>query len=147
MEDFLKQPLDRIEELQSMKMRAMLGLCARGHPYYRRSWKAAGIDVSQIQGVADRERLPLTSKKDLMADPESFRLKLDDLPLHERVLWEVLYTTGSTPDPTPVYNTTHDYQAYMFQCRRAAQIAGIRESDVIANLFPVSPNYRVGLTA
>ena len=74
-----------------------------------------------------------------MDDPESFRLQLPDLPLHERVLWEVIYTTGTTSEPTPVYNTTHDYHAYLFQSARVSEISDIRETDVIANLFPLTP--------
>jgi len=128
-----------VQRLQDERLRRMLALCARGHDYYRRRWAAAGLDVPSIQGVDDLERLPLTSKQDLMADPEAFRLRLPDLPLHERALWEVIYTTGSTAEPTPVYNTTHDYHAYLFQSRRVAEISGIREIDVIANLFPLTP--------
>ncbi len=138
MTDFLRQPISQIEALQGERLRRMLDLCARGHPYYRRRWAQAGVDVAGIRGVEDLERQPLTSKHDLMADPEGFRLKLPELPLHERALWEVLYTTGSTAEPTPVYNTTHDYHAYLFQSRRVAEICGIRETDVIANLFPLT---------
>ena len=139
MDDLIRQPLAAIEWVQNEKLRAMLDLCARGHPYYRRVWTEAGIDVAQIRTVADLERLPLTHKSALMADPESFRLNLPDLPLHERALWEIIYTTGSTADPTPVYNTTHDYNAYLFQSQRVAGISDIRETDVIANLFPLTP--------
>lgn len=135
--DLLRGPQAAIEALQDERLRAMLALCLRGHPYYRRHW--AGIDVAAIRGVADLERLPLTRKQALMADPESFRLRLPELPLHERVLWEVIYTSGSTAEPTPVYNTTHDYHAYLFQSRRVAEISGIGEADVIANLFPLTP--------
>lgn len=138
MDDIFTQPIAAIERMQSEKLQRMLDLCARGHPYYRRRWAEAGIDVRTIRSVEDLQRLPLTPKKDLMAEPESFRLQLPDLPLHERVLWEVIYTTGSTADPTPVYNTTHDYHAYVFQSRRLAEISGIRDIDVIANLFPLT---------
>ena len=138
MQDLTREPLERIEHYQSEKVRAMLALCARGHPYYRRLWSEAGIDIANIETLADLERLPLTPKSALMADPESFRLRLEDLPLHERTLWEIIYTTGSTADPTPVYNTTHDYNAYLFQSQRVAEISGIRETDVIANLFPLT---------
>jgi phenylacetate-coenzyme A ligase PaaK-like adenylate-forming protein len=134
----LHESLNIIEAAQGERLREMLALCARGHPFYRRRWAEAGIDVASIRGVADLERLPLTTKHDLMADPEAFRLELADLPLHERALWEVIYTTGSTANPTPVYNTTHDYHAYLFQARRVAEISGIVESDVIANLFPLT---------
>src|SRR5690348_7332369 len=117
----------------------MLVLCARAHPYYRGRWTGQGIDPAAIRGVHELERLPLTFKRELMAEPEAFRLEARDLPLHERALWEVIYTTGSTAEPTPVYNTTHDYHAYLFQSRRVAEISGIRDTDVIANLFPLTP--------
>ena len=91
-----------MQRLQDERLRHMLALCARGHDYYRRRWAAAGIDVASIGGVDDLQRLPFTSKQDLMADPEAFRLRLPDLPLHERALWEVIYTTGSTAEPTPI---------------------------------------------
>jgi phenylacetate-coenzyme A ligase PaaK-like adenylate-forming protein len=137
--DVLHRPLAEIEALQGERLREMLALCARGHPYYRRRWAERGIDPAAIGGVHDLERLPLTSKQDLMAEPEAFRLNVPGLPLEERALWEVIYTTGSTADPTPVYNTTHDYHAYLFQSRRVAEISGIRDTDVIANLFPLTP--------
>ena len=139
MKDILHQSNDVIARIQTEKLRAMLALCARGHPYYKRKWNEAGIDVSQITSLTDLEYLPLTHKQDLMDDPESFRLNLPDLPLHERVLWEVIYTTGTTSEPTPIYNTTHDYHAYLFQSTRVAEISDIRETDVIANLFPLTP--------
>ena len=139
MDDLTRQPLHTIEQRQSEKLCTMLDLCSRGHPHYRRVWVDANIDVRQIKRLADLERLPLTHKSDLMAAPERFRLHLPELPLHERTLWEIIYTSGSTADPTPVYNTTHDYNAYLFQSQRVAAISGIRETDVIANLFPLTP--------
>lgn len=138
MHDIHAWPTEEIERLQGEKLRSMLALCARGHPYYMKRWSECGVDVAQVRSVSDLERLPLTPKQDLMRDPEAFRLQLPELPLHERVLWEVIYTTGTSAEPTPVYNTTHDYHAYLFQSRRLAAISGIRESDVIANLFPLT---------
>lgn len=139
MDDLLRQSIETIEQVQAEKLRAMLALCARGHAYYRRKWAEAGIDASAIRTLADLERLPLTPKQDMLSAPGDFRLYLPELPLHERVLWEVIYTTGTSAEPTPFYNTTHDYHAYLFQSRRVAEISGIRETDVIANLFPLTP--------
>ena len=136
--DFLRQPLEVIRRVQDERLVRQLGLCAAGHDYYRRRWAEAGVDVGAVRGVADLEQLPLTSKKDLMADPEAFRLRCPDLPLHERALWEVNYTTGSTAEPTPLYVTTHDYEAYLFQARRVAEISGITDRDLLANLFPLT---------
>jgi len=131
-------PLDRIRAHQDERLRHMLDLCARGHPYYRERWSKAGVDIGAIRGIDDLVQLPLTPKRDLMATPEAFRLHLPDLPLHERVVWEMVYTSGSTADPTPIYNTTHDYHAYLHQSKRVLAIAGVTADDVIANLFPLT---------
>src|SRR4051794_41986480 len=125
-----------MQRTQDARLRHMLALCARGHDYSRRRWTEAGVDVGTIRGVDDLERLPLTSKQDLMADPEAFRLRVPDLPLHERVLWEVIYTTGSTAEPTPVYNTTHDYHAYLFQSRRGGGVSRLHENGGVADRLP-----------
>jgi len=139
MTDLLRRSLAAIRAVQNERVERQIALCARGHAYYHRRWAEAGIDPVSIRTVADLERLPLTPKRDLMADPEAFRLHCPELPLHERALWEVNYTTGSTGDPTPLYVTTHDYHAYLFQARRVAEISGITDRDVLANLFPLTP--------
>ena len=139
MTDLLAQSPAAIEAVQNARLHRMLALCARGHAYYQRSWAAAGADPTLIRSVRDLARLPLTTKAALMAEPEAFRLHVPDLPLPERALWEVIYTTGSTGDPTPIYSTTHDYHAYLMQARRVADISGITDRDVIANLFPLTP--------
>lgn len=139
MSNLLFQSLEEIQRVQDAKLMQMLRLCAERHPYYRRCWAEAGVHLDEIRGCGDLGKLPLTTKQDLMADPEGFRLQCSGLPLHERALWEVIYTTGTTADPTPFYNTTHDYEAYLFQARRVAEIAGITDRDVIANLLPLAP--------
>ena len=139
MTDLLYRPREEIIAVQNEMLVRQIGLCARGHSYYRRRWAEAGIDPATIRSVDDLGRLPLTPKADLMAEPESFRLACPDLPLSERALWEVNYTTGSTGDPTPIYSTTHDYEAYLFQARRVAEISGIADTDVLANLLPLTP--------
>jgi phenylacetate-CoA ligase len=135
----LARPQAEIDAAQDAALRRMLALCAEGHPHYRRLWAERGVDPGALRGTADLQRLPLTPKAALMAAPEAFRLSVPRLPLEERALAEAIYTTGSTAEPTPVYNTTHDVQAYMFQARCAAQIAGFGERDIIANLFPLTP--------
>ena len=138
MTDLLRKPLAEIRKLQDALVARQIELCARGHEYYRRRWAEHGVDPASVRTIDDLQLLPLTPKQDLMAEPEAFRLQCPDLPLHERALWEVNYTTGTTSDPTPLYVTTHDYQAYLVQARRVAEISGITENDVLANLFPLT---------
>ena len=136
--DLLRRPLAEIRRVQNELLTRQIALCARGHPYYHKRWADARIDAAAIRTIDDLESLPLTPKHDLMADPEAFRLRCPDLPLHERALWEVNYTTGSTGEPTPLYVTTHDYHAYLLQARRVAEISGINDRDILANLFPLT---------
>jgi phenylacetate-coenzyme A ligase PaaK-like adenylate-forming protein len=136
MTDLLHQGMEAIRRVQDENLARQIALCARGSAFYRRHW--TGFDITTIRALADLERLPLTTKHDLMGDPEAFRLHCPDLPLHERALWEVNYTTGSTGNPTPLYATTHDYQAYLFQAARVAAISGLRDDDRLANLFPLT---------
>ena len=128
-----------IDELQGRALQRMLTLCSEAHPYYRRLWAERKVDAAAVTGLADLQALPPTPKSALMREPEACRLDASRLPLEERAIAEVIYTTGSTAAPTPIYNTTHDVQAYMFQARCMAAIAGLGERDVIANLFPSTP--------
>ncbi len=139
MNDLLQQPPEAIRRIQNDQLQTQLQLCARGHDFYREQWQQAGIDIASIRTVEDLAKLPLTSKHDLMDNPERFRLHCPDLPVHERALWEVLHTSGSTGDPTPIYITSHDYQAYLLQARRVAELSGITDRDRLANLFPLTP--------
>ena len=134
----LEQSQPQVDALQGEALRRMLKLCAKGHPFYQREWAREGIDIESIRSTNDIAALPLTLKRKLMREPEAFRLNVTDLPLEERALAEVIYTTGSSSAPTPNYNTTHDIQGYMFQARRVAAISGLNETDVIANLFPLT---------
>ncbi len=139
MTDFLRQPIEKIRELQNKLVAEQIALCAQGHEFYKQRWAEHGVDPATVKTIDDLERLPLTSKKDLMDNPEAFRLRCPDLPLEQRTLWEVNYTTGSTSDPTPLYVTTHDYVAYLGLAKRVGEISGIREDDVLMNLFPLTP--------
>ena len=122
-------------------MRYMLTLINQAHPAYRRRWKAAKVDLDEIRGVADLERLPLTTKADYTAEPEAYRLSPEQLPPQEGMLWDVVYTTGTTTGrPTPFYSTGFDYYNILELQRRICEIRGITNRDLIANLYPLTPN-------
>lgn len=130
-----------IRAAQEANFQRMLDLAFAAHPYYRRVWGAVGIRREALRSLADLEQLPPTQKETYLADPEAFRLRVEDvpgLPAEERTLWEVIYTTGSTDRPAPFYGTTHDHYSRIFQLRRMAEIAGILPDDVVVNLFPLT---------
>lgn len=138
--DLLRRPAEEVGALQDRLLATTVELCYRGHPYYRRLMQREGLTPDDIRTRADLQRLPPTSKADFLADPEAFRLDLDDLPLAERTLWKVIYTTGTTTGrPAPIYVTAFDHFAYMYIASRRRDFIDVRETDVVANLFPLTP--------
>lgn len=131
---------EKLRLAQENQLQHMLRLVDRGHPAYRRKFRELGLEIGDIRSLDDLESLPITQKQDYMEDPESYRLKIDDLPGPERTLWDVVYTTGTTTGkPTPFYSMTFDYFNILEAQRRMAEIRGITGADVIANLYPLTP--------
>ncbi|PTA47553.1 phenylacetate--CoA ligase family protein [Micromonospora sp. RP3T] len=130
-----------VERLRDPLIAAQVQLLARHHPHYRRLFARTGVDPDRVRGVADLSRLPVTGKQDFLGDPESFRLTAPaDLPVAERTLAYVIYTTGTTSGaPAPLYVTTSDDWAYLLHARRCARLLGLGADEVIANLFPLTP--------
>ncbi len=128
--------------LQEKRLRRTVALCARAHPYYRRKFAEWGLEPGDLRTLDDLARLPLTFKADYMAEPDAFRLRPEDLPPgaspEEAVLWDVVYTTGTTGGrPTPFSNTTHDIYGVLDQARRCSEAEGVGPEDRIANLYPM----------
>ena len=137
--DLLRRPLDEVRALQDRLLARTIDLCHAGHPFYGALMRREGLEPRHIRGVADLHRLPPTSKQDFLDDPEAFRLTGPDLTVKERTLWKILYTTGSTSGvPAPVYVSTSDHYDYMVGCTRREDLVDLRDTDMIASLFPLT---------
>ncbi|MCC6175887.1 MAG: AMP-binding protein [Chloroflexi bacterium] len=126
---------------QHARFARTIDLCFRAHPYYQRVFHELGLRREHLRTVEDLTRLPLTPKAAWMADPEAFRLRLDDVEdvrVEERTLSTVVYTTGSTARPTPMYDTVHDQLSRIDQLARSTTIGGITPDDIVMNLFPLT---------
>lgn len=134
---------EALRELRRRRLRRMVALCGRAHPFYKRRFAEANLIPEAIRDLDDLEMLPLTRKEDFMAAPEDFSLDpawLPELPFEERTMWNVAYTTGTTSGrPSPFFNTTHDQYHIMLQARVCNEAEGLRAGDLIANLYPLSP--------
>lgn len=138
--DLLYRSPEEVGALQDRLLAETVELCYRGHPFYRRLMRTEGLEPGDLRSRADLRRLPPTSKADYLSDPEAFRLQLDDLPPSARTLWKVMYTTGTTSgSPAPIYTTSFDHYAYMYLASRRRDFINIRDTDVVANLFPLTP--------
>jgi len=138
--DLLRQPQEKVRALQDRLLRETVELCYRGHPFYQKLMKREGLEPRHIQTCDDLIRLPLSTKKDFLDDPDAFRLGGDDLPLEAQTLWKIIYTTGTTSGrPAPIYVPAFDHFAYLFACARRQELVDLRDTDRLANLFPLTP--------
>ena len=109
------------------------------HPHYRRLFAATNTSRGDIATLDDLFRLPITTKAEYMADPKAFQLgpegAEDD---SETVVWDVMYTTGSSGEPTPFVSMAYDFLNIMVLNRNMLRLRGITERDSILNLFPLT---------
>lgn len=140
MADILYQPAEEVKALRDRLVRETIDRCYRGHPYYRDLMRSKNLTPDDFKNVDDLPKLQYTRKQEFSSDPERFRLDLPDLPMEERLLREVVYTTGTTTGkPAPVYNTPWDSFLHLVAAKRCSDILGMKSTDVIANVFPLTP--------
>ncbi len=88
-----------LDQLQFEKLKTMLRHVASTNRYYADRWKAAGVDVEQIQCFADFRRLiPMVEKSDFIRDQEDnppFGTRLGDFE-HAAERAEVYTTSGTS---------------------------------------------------
>ena len=137
-DNLLFKPRAEIEAIQEANFATMMDLCFQGHPYYRRVFSERGMTRGDFGSLADLPKLPVISKKDYAAEPESFVLKVEDLPEEMRVIWDVMHTTGTSGKPTPFYSTTYDFYNIITMNQRSMELRGVKDSDSFANLFPLT---------
>ena len=138
MDAILTDGPERVGPIREANFARTLDRIFAHHPYYRALFRAAGIRRADIGGLADLPRLPPTTKAAFMERPEEFVLEPGDAPLEERMVWETLYTTGSTGIPTPFVSTSYDFYNILTTYRRMLTMRGVGPADVLANLYPIT---------
>lgn len=137
--EVLRLPPAELRALQDSLLRDMVEICYEHHPFYSQLMRREKLEPRHLQSCDDLVRLPPSSKTDFLADPEAFRIRPDGLPAAEGALWKVIYTTGTTSGrPAPVFIAGDDHFGYMHMSARSQDIIGMRSTDVIANLFPLT---------
>jgi phenylacetate-coenzyme A ligase PaaK-like adenylate-forming protein len=125
--------------LRQARLAQTLDRVFAAHPHYRRTFAELGISRGDLKSLADIRRLPVTTKADFMRDPASFQLgregAKDD---EETVVWDVMYTTGSSGTPAPFVSTAYDFVNILALNRNMLRLRGVTAEDSILNLFPLT---------
>jgi phenylacetate-CoA ligase len=143
--------------------------------HYGKLFQEHGLDAESFQTLEDLQRLPFTSKSDLLntaAQPQQFKnfiLLPDQRMLARRpaTILRVLlhgrnrvkqdfeaefrpifatFTTGRSAEPTPLFFTQHDLTRLATAGRRLVEICAARREDRMLNTLPFAPHLAFWLT-
>jgi phenylacetate-coenzyme A ligase PaaK-like adenylate-forming protein len=160
-------PREILRELQAKRLRAFLrDIVLPFHSHYREMFARQGLDWRAIETLEDLQRIPFTSKSDLVGGSErarAFVITPDPQQLARRpstILRGLLRgprrvrgeldrefrpilmtsTTGRSADPIPFVYTAHDLAALRRAGFRLMQLAGASRSDRMLSMFPFAPH-------
>ncbi len=132
-------PEERLTRRRNELLARQMEWLAAGSAHYQAKFASAGVDPRSIRSTDDLIALPVTTKQELMSDPQSFRLKHPEAGLND-LTYATVYTTGTTTGrPTPYEYTTHDFFGVLQAGLRTHKHSGLRPGDRFLTLFPLSP--------
>ncbi len=153
------------EQLRDFLRTAVLPFSA----HYRKLFQEHGLDAESFHTLEDLQRLPFTTKADLLntaAQPQRFKdfILIPDQKVlahrpstilralahgRERVKRDfeaefrpifVTFTTGRSAEPTPLFFTQHDLTRLATAGRRLVEICAARPEDRMLNSLPFAPH-------
>ncbi|KYK33054.1 MAG: hypothetical protein HXS46_10265 [Theionarchaea archaeon] len=132
------------EKMQSKKLQSFLSHVNTHHPYYRRLFKEKNINVSKIKSTDDLEKIPFTTKADMMATKENRKRPYEfvsELQKDEYRTSHFMFTGGHTAEAVPIVYSVYDNNALKEVGGRLCDVYQLdQENDIIVNGFPFKPH-------
>ncbi len=121
---------DELAELQSERLRETVQHAYDNVPFYEKALDKAGIAPSDIDGIEDIEKLPLTTKEDFRDEyPDGlFAVDWDDVR-------RIHASSGTTGKPKVVSYTEDDLEVWAEAMARSLYAGGVRPGDVVQNAY------------
>lgn len=125
---------ERLHELQSVRLREMVGRIYEHVPAYRKKLQEKGIEPGDIRSVDQLKGLPFTTKADLR---DNYPFGLFTLPQTEVV--RIHASSGTTGKPTVVGYTRRDLEIWTEVVARSLKMAGVDKDDTIQVAYGYGP--------
>ena len=169
-------PRKTIRELQAAKLRRYLrDVVVPFSAHYRELFHQHGLVADSFRSLSHLERIPFTSKQDLISTPEHPQRARDFILIPEQevlarrpstVLKAICLgrervrrdferefrpifmtsTTGRSADPIPFVYSQHDLELLSRGGRRIMEVAGAKPEFRLLNMFPYAPHLAFWLT-
>lgn len=117
-----------LEKLQVARLKNTIHSAMKS-PYYKELYEQKGLSADTVNGVADIQKLPFTTKQHLR---DHFPYGFLGLPTKELI--RLHSTSGTTGNPTVIFHNRHDIDSWANLMARSLYCAGIRDTDVFQNI-------------
>ena len=127
------------ENEQLAKLRSLIGELLSGNEFYRERLEQAGLDSELESLEVYREKMPFTSKMDLVWDREEFAPYGSNLTYPISSYSRFCQSSGTTRGPLPSLDTAESWSAMLDCWDRVYDAAGIGPEEVIFFAFSFGP--------
>lgn len=128
--DFETMPREALESIQLSRLKATLERVYATVPFYRESFKKAGITPSDIHTLKDLQNVPFTVKKDLR---DNYPYGMFAVPMENVV--RIHASSGTTGKPTVVGYTKRDIETWAELMARSLAAGGATSKDIVHNAY------------
>ena len=129
-DEFETLPREALESLQLKRLRSALERVYATVPFYKESFRRAGVTPEMLKRLDDLRRFPFTLKQDMR---DNYPYGLFAVPLDQIV--RIHASSGTTGKPTVVGYTRRDIDTWAELMARSFMAAGAHRGDVIHNAY------------
>ncbi|WP_155314166.1 phenylacetate--CoA ligase [Desulfosarcina ovata] len=123
-------PREALESIQLRRLQTTLQRVYASVPFYRETFKAAGITPADIKTLKDLKYVPFTTKQDLR---DNYPFNMFAVPMDNVV--RIHASSGTTGQPTVVGYTARDVGTWSTLMARALSAGGAGRGDIIHNAY------------
>ena len=132
----MSNPRNDLERHQSARLSALLADVLPHNRFWQNKFTAAGISAADISNLADLQKLPLTTKAELLADQAAHPPYGSNLTYDVQSYSRLHQTSGTTGTPLRWLDTPQSWDWILQTWGQLFGIMGLRKSDRL--LFPFS---------
>jgi phenylacetate-CoA ligase len=121
---------DELQKHQLKLLKKQVKYCYENSPFYRNTFKNAGVTPDDIKTLEDTQKIPFTSKYDLR---DNYPFGMVTVPLEDIV--EIHASSGTTGNPVVGAYTTNDMDVWAELMARSLYATGVRREDVMHNAY------------
>src|SRR5579863_890628 len=130
------QSRQALEQHQSARLALLLNEVLPHNRFWRNKFAAAGVSASEIHSLADLQKLPLTTKAELLADQVAHPPYGSNLTFAVQSYSRLHQTSGTTGTPLRWLDTPQSWDWILQTWGQLFGIMGLRKDDRL--LFPFS---------